>query len=88
MDRYWKSFFVLIMLSALASAQQKPAASHSAAKPAAETTLPSEEVVNAFLQQTLGYDPSLSWKVGSIRPSQAEGLAEVDVTISGAQGPF
>jgi len=86
MDRYWKLFFVLSMLGALAGAQQKPATSHPAARSTTETTLPSEEVVNAFLQQTLGYDPSLSWKVGSIRPSEAVGLAEVDVTISGAQG--
>ncbi len=92
MDRYWRWFFVVVSLAALAGAQEKPAAartaaaSHAAAKPASATTLPSEEVVNAFLQQTFGYDSSLSWKVVAIKPSEAAGLAEVDVTISGAQG--
>jgi len=92
MDRYCRVLIVLVTLAALAGAQQKPAAahagaSHASAKPAAETTtLPSEEVVNAFLQQTFGYDSSLSWKIVAIKPSEAAGLAEVDVTISGAQG--
>jgi len=91
MDRYWRYFLLVILLAALAVAQQKPAAAHTAAaspaaKPAAETTLPSEEIVKAFLQQTFGYDSSLSWKVVAIKPSEAAGLAEVDVTISGAQG--
>ncbi|MGA8152937.1 MAG: DsbA family protein [Terriglobales bacterium] len=93
MDRYWRLFLVVALLAALAGAQEKPAAAHTApaahaaAKPATDnTTLPSEEVVNGFLQQTLGYDPTVSWKVVSIKPSEAAGLAEVDVTISGAQG--
>jgi len=92
MDRYGRVLIVLVTLAALAGAQQKPAAarggaSHAAVKPTAETaTLPSEEVVNAFMQQTFGYDSTLSWKVVAIKPSEAAGLAEVDVTISGAQG--
>jgi protein-disulfide isomerase len=91
MDRYWKSFFILVSLIAISVAQEKPAAhtaapTHATAKPAAEVVLPSEEVVNAFLQQTFGYDPSLSWKVAAIKPSEAAGLAEVDVTISNSQG--
>jgi protein-disulfide isomerase len=48
--------------------------------------LPSEETVNAFLQQTFGYDPTVTWKIASIKPSIAEGLAEVNVTLSNAQG--
>src|SRR5271155_1120245 len=92
MDRYWRLFFVVVLVAALAGAQEKPAAAHTAAaahpaaKTAADTTLPSEEVVNAFLQQTFGYDPALSWKVVAIKPSEAAGLAEVDVSISSAQG--
>jgi len=92
MDRYGK-LLVIVLLVAVAGAQEKPAAahppaaSHAIAKPAAEnTTLPSEEVVNAFLQQTFGYDSALSWKVVAIKPSEAAGLAEVDVTVSSAQG--
>ncbi len=48
--------------------------------------LPSEETVNAFLQQTFGYDSTVTWKIASIKPSIAEGLAEVNVTLSNAQG--
>jgi protein-disulfide isomerase len=48
--------------------------------------LPSEETVNAFLQQTFGYDPTVTWKIASIKPSIAEGLAEVTVTLSNSQG--
>jgi len=84
-----KAVFVLFLLWTWAGAQEKPATSHAAAKPAsskAETKLPSEEVVNQFMQQMFGYDSSLSWKITSIKPSEAEGLAEVDVTIQGQQG--
>jgi protein-disulfide isomerase len=48
--------------------------------------LPSEETVNAFLQQTFGYDPTVTWKITAIKPSIAEGLAEVNVTLTNAQG--
>jgi protein-disulfide isomerase len=90
MHRFWKFALVLCLLTGLAAAQQKPAASSipaksTATKPAAN--LPSEEVVNAFLQQTFGYDSSLSWKIVSIKPSIAEGLAEVNITVVGPQGP-
>jgi protein-disulfide isomerase len=33
-----------------------------------------------------GYDSSLSWKISSIKPSEIEGLSEVNVVLSGAQG--
>ena len=84
-----KFVFVLFLLVMLAGAQEKPATAHPASKAAptkSETKLPSEEVVNEFLQQMFGYDPSLSWKITSIKPSEAEGLAEVDVTVQGQQG--
>ena len=63
-----------------------PAEHNASAKPTATAVLPSEEVVNAFLQQTLGYDSANSWKITGIKPAAAEGLAEVDVTISNPQG--
>jgi protein-disulfide isomerase len=77
------SVCAVVLLAVLALAQQKSA---SSAKPAAAPNLPSEEVVNAFMQQTLGYDPAISWKIGSIKPAPAEGLAEVNVTVSSPQG--
>jgi len=91
MLRQGKYLAVPFLLILMAVAQQKPATSHAAshhseAKTSVPTALPSEEVVNAFLQQTFGYDSALSWKITRIRPSEAEGLAEVDVTITGPQG--
>jgi protein-disulfide isomerase len=89
MQYHSKAVTILFLLAGLAVAQQKPAASHASAKAASSKTtanLPSEEVVNAFMQQMFGYDSSLSWKITSIKPSEAEGLAEVDVTIQSPQG--
>lgn len=64
-----------LLLASLAIAQEK-----------ASANLPSEETVNSFMQQTFGYDSSLTWKVSSIKPSVAEGLAEVMVVISSPKG--
>ncbi len=65
-----------LFLVVAASAQDKPAGAK----------LPSEETVNSFMQQTFGYDSTLSWKVVEIKPSEAQGLAEVNVLITGPQG--
>jgi protein-disulfide isomerase len=83
---------LMVLISVLTAAQQKPASPESklaAATPSkakVSTTLPSEDTVNAFLQQTFGYNPQLSWKVQEIKPSLAQGLAEVDVVIVSPQG--
>jgi len=63
----------------------KPTGS-SAAASASKTVLPSEDTVNSFLFQMFGYDTTITWKVAEIRPSEIEGLAEVDVIISNPQG--
>jgi protein-disulfide isomerase len=79
----------LLSLSLIAAAQQKPAPKAKSADPLGTHTtanLPSEEDVNAFLHETFGYDSQLTWKIVGIKPSQAEGLAEVTVQISGPQG--
>jgi protein-disulfide isomerase len=68
----------VLLLTTLAGAQQKPAEAHS--------SLPSEDTVNAFMRATFGFDSFLSWKILSIKPSEAEGLAEVDVVVTGSQG--
>ena len=85
---------ILLILTFLAFgiaaiAQQKPAAKRKSPDQLdthATANLPSEDEVNGFLQQTLGFDPQVTWKIASIKPSKAEGLAEVDVQISGPQG--
>ena len=85
------SFCAVLLISAsLVSAQTNDKHGQGAAtpSPAPEFShrLPTEETVNAFLQQMFGYDATLSWKVADIRPSDAEGLAKVTVVISNSQG--
>src|SRR5690348_406989 len=80
-----------ILVATVTFAQQKPPAhaARPASKPAATsdaTALPTEETVYAFLHQMFGFDPSLTFKVQDIRPAKAEGLAEVTVVASNAQG--
>ena len=84
MQSLLKYVFISLLLVTLASAQQAPAAAHAASKTAAN--LPSEETVNAFLHQWFGYDASLTWKIASIKPSEIEGLSEINAVLSGAQG--
>ena len=69
---------------AAAKPASKSAASSSTAAPA--TVLPSEDTVNSFLFQTFGYDPTITWKVADIRPSEIPGLAEVNIVITTPQG--
>jgi protein-disulfide isomerase len=66
----------------------KPAASSSVTSSAStpKTVLPTEDTVNSFLFQMFGYDTAISWKVGDIRPSEIEGLAEVNVVLTNPQG--
>jgi len=76
-----------------AQTQSKPS-DHPSPKPASKaasssveaTVLPTEDTVNSFLMQTFGYDPTISWKVGDIRPSEIIGLAAVDIVITTPQG--
>ena len=89
--RYVDYLAICLLLAGPVVAQQKAAAHHTKPAPVsakAETSadLPSEETVNSFLQQTFGYDASLSWKVAEIRPSEAAGVAQVTVLISSPQG--
>jgi protein-disulfide isomerase len=80
---------LILLLISLAAAQQKssPKAKDTPPPvPSFSTRLPSEETVNAFMKQMFGYDPSVSWKIATIRPSEAEGLTEVLVVLSNSQG--
>src|SRR5262249_49846516 len=73
-----------------ATAQQKPVAQSKPAANGAKTTvevhLPSEEQINTFLKQQVGWIPQTTWKITSIKPSKAEGLSEITVLISEPQG--
>ncbi len=94
MHRHLICLFVILLLAGMGSAQEKPAVPHSKTtateatvpKTASATNLPPEDTVRAFMQQMFGYDSSLTWKIVGIKPSQAEGLAEVTVLLSNPQG--
>ncbi|HKN69854.1 MAG TPA: thioredoxin domain-containing protein, partial [Terriglobales bacterium] len=83
-----------LLLSGIAIAQTQSAPrAKSAAKPAAtapatgsSTALPTEDTVDSFLFQMFGYDPTVTWKVTDIRPSEVPGLAEVSLVITNPQG--
>jgi protein-disulfide isomerase len=90
MHRQLDYLLTVLLLASLLSAQQKspPNNTKKAAppEPTFSARLPTEETVNAFMQQMFGHDSSVSWKVLEIKPAEAEGLAEVTVTLSNAQG--
>jgi protein-disulfide isomerase len=83
-----KFLLCILAFSIFAAAQQKSTKTKPSDQLGTHATpnLPSEDEVNAFLQQTFGYEPQLTWKITAIKPSQADGLAEVNVQISGPQG--
>jgi protein-disulfide isomerase len=85
MHRCLICFLAIFLLTSVASAQQKSATPQAAAK-STSPNLPSEETVNAFLQQMFGYDSAVTWSVVDIKPSAAEGLAEVLVAITRPEG--
>ena len=79
---------ILLLTGSLAAAQTS-ATAKPANSPASATVanLPSEATVDSFLQQTFGHDPQVSWKISSIKPAPAPGLAEVDIVMATPQGP-
>jgi protein-disulfide isomerase len=91
-----KNVVVSLCLAVAAFGQAKPAHPAKAAKPAAKLAatvpaaaspgLPSEDAVNAFMYQMIGYSPTATWKVADIRPTEIAGLAEVTVIITDQQG--
>ena len=86
---YRQVFLAVVLTVALVvGAQQKPvhAKSSAASSDTAAPNMPSETTVNAFLQQTFGYEPDVTWKVESIKPAIAQGLTEIDVLIRNRQG--
>jgi len=88
-----RTLLAALLLSGVAIAQTQPARPKSTATPAAPppfaertTVLPTEDTVNSFLFQMFGYDPTITWKVNQIRPSEVPGLAEVSVVLTNEKG--
>ena len=89
-----RTVLAAFLLSGIAIAQTTPTLkTRPAAKPVAAssanagtTVLPTEDTVNSFLFQMFGYDPTVTWKVIEIRPSEVPGLAEVSIVLTNPQG--
>jgi protein-disulfide isomerase len=85
-----RTLLAAFLLSCIGIAQNTPTLQTrpAAASPAnaGATVLPTEDTVNAFLVQMFGYDPTVTWKVIQIRPSEVPGLAEVSLVLTNAQG--
>ncbi len=86
MHRFLSLLVICLLLAPWAGAQQKQSNSTGDSLPSAPDSLPSEATVNAFMRQMFGYDQSLTWRIVSIRPSEADGLAEVTVYMSSPRG--
>ncbi|MGH9494825.1 MAG: thioredoxin domain-containing protein [Candidatus Sulfotelmatobacter sp.] len=88
------AIFILVLGSTILSTRfafpqstaAKPAATTRPATATSGEELPSEATVDSFLRQQFGYQPGLTWKISSIRPSPMPGLAEVDAVLASEQG--
>jgi len=95
MNSLQRSVVALLLLASGLSINQRalgqtlktrPANPPSSGSAACSTVLPTEDTVNSFLFQMFGYDPTYTWKIVDIRPSEVAGLAEVGVIISSPKG--
>ncbi len=90
MRNFLTSILTLMLALSLANAQTKPAAKDNKANDKLGThatpELPSETVVEAFLHEQFGYQPDVTWKIVSIKPSPIDDLAEVTVVLASGQG--
>jgi len=86
--RSYLSFISILLLASTFSAAQNSPSAKAAERPVAEqaANLPSEATVEAFMQQTFGYESQVSWKISSIKPAPVPGLAQVDVVLATPQG--
>jgi protein-disulfide isomerase len=85
--RSFINLILILLVCGVAVGAQSSGTTKPVDKPSAPAVnLPSEATVDAFLQQTFGYEPQLSWKISSIEPAPVPGLAEVNVVLASPQG--
>lgn len=75
------SALAVIAALALAQAPAKPK------PPASESgmSLPTKATADSFMRHMFGYEPNVSWTITSIKPSEAPGIAEIDLTMKSPQ---
>lgn len=79
-------FLLVVTVAAAQMTRAKSTPAKSEKSTAADSNLPSEATVDSFLHQQFGYQPDLTWKISSIKPSTIQGLAEVTVVLASPQG--
>jgi protein-disulfide isomerase len=80
-------FTLLIALqTAVASSLLTAQAKTPPAPSASRAGLPNEATVEGFLKQMFGWNQELTWKIAEIKPSEAQGFAEVTAIFSTPQG--
>ena len=81
--RRYLALSALAVIAALAlaqaSAKPKPSASENG------TSLPSKATADSFMRHMFGYETNVAWTITGIKPSEAPGIAEIDLTIKSAQ---
>src|SRR5580658_1593502 len=82
------NLILIVVLTGSLAAAQNPATTKVPDSPGSGMAgnLPTEAIVDSFLQQTFGYDSKLSWKISSIKPAPVPGLAQVEVILASPQG--
>ncbi|MGZ4819547.1 MAG: thioredoxin domain-containing protein [Terriglobales bacterium] len=75
---------IAVIVPAQEPAKPKPTTPGGAQKTAA-TALPPKAIVDTFLRQMFGFEPDVTWTLANIKPSDAAGIAEIDVNMKSAK---
>jgi protein-disulfide isomerase len=67
--------------SAPASGQKSASTAHTHSAASATAKEPSTEELNSFMHHMFGYDPTVKWKIESVKSSEVPGVTEVVVTF-------
>ena len=97
MDKRWMTVAAVALMSLCMAAQsttaktaKKPAApaktETAAAKPAGDSQGPTPEVAEAFLNRMFGYNENVTFKIISVKPTEALGMSEVTAVANTPQG--
>lgn len=85
-----KKIFVFIMAilcanlagaQATASSKKTPTPATTRSAPSTSAKQPSTEELNGFMHHMFGYDPTVKWKIESVKPSDVPGVSEVVITF-------
>jgi protein-disulfide isomerase len=81
----WLAFAQTTTAKKPAHANAAPTAQHSDKSGPPPMLLPSHEQIDADMQRTFGYDPSITWNILDVRQSPIPGMAEVILSINRQQ---